>query len=103
MTVDRTLKLTQQLDDLGVIERQNLRHEDAASVIRWVHPEIGVEESCPCETSGRAAALNRLTVDEKIKSEPVGRGRLEVDDVPIIPRAGSRLTRPPIAAPNPIC
>src|SRR5438445_247071 len=75
------LELPEQVDRDVVVEREDLREEDATDALGAVDPEVGVCEPGPRQTAGRAAGRRLLGVEQKAQAPLLGHSGKELDVV----------------------
>src|SRR2546430_3662922 len=73
------LELPEQVDRDVVVEREDLREEDATDALGAVDPEVGVCEPGPRQTAGRAAGRRLLGVGQKAQAPLLGHPREKLD------------------------
>src|SRR2546425_5358439 len=75
------LELPEQVDRCVVVEREDLREEDAGDASGAVDPEVGVREPGPGQASGRATGRKLLGVDQEAQAPLQGDSREQLDVV----------------------
>src|SRR6266498_4321899 len=75
------LELPEQVDGRRVVERQELRQEDATDPLGAVDPEEGVGETGPGEAAGRTARRRWLGVDQEAQAPLLAHAGEQLDVV----------------------
>src|SRR5258708_38711217 len=70
--IETALELREQLQDLIVGERQELRHDRAGHALVRIEPEVGVEQSGPSEAPRAASSRAAFGVDVERQSPFLG-------------------------------